>query len=431
MIIHLSTPRGCGAETVAIHAHQGGFLHVHLERGAVEQKCHQGTHERFVAGKQNGALVFARTNLFPCVVRRCIGNQGLGLDHLALVAERLGRHIGGLHGAAKGAREDLLRSDAGSGGALQNAAQFLAAFRGERAVGIGLPGTGVFGDAVAQQVNLHQGLAFFTAARFRHGLLRQRAGAQARQSQARNVPLQRTEDLGNGLSGIDHGEPVGLHHGIQGLDEAGLVAHEALVHVGAEAQVHAAFPVIEGAASQNHARHQLFHFGAQVEDGVGHQGEARHLLDPRAVLAAGDGARHDGKDVAVDEDHETGAQGGDDLVLQAVGEIGGVEQGHGDGAEGVAFLGHLDALAGERRAGHAGVEHGVAFLFEPLAEQHDLGAAAHGVGALDDDQLALQLGRIDTGERLAIELEGRWFAHGTPLRRAGAGCRSSGCRPAC
>ncbi len=135
------------------------------------------------------------------------------------------------------------------------------------------------------------------------------------------------------------------------------------------------------------------------------QGEAGHLLDPAAVLAARHGPRHDGVYVAVDQHHEAGAQRGDDLVLQAVGEIGGVEQGHRDGAQGVAFLGRLDALARQRGARHAGIEDRVALLFEPLAQQGDLGAAAHRVRPFDDDQLAVQIGGVHAGQRFPVELK--------------------------
>ena len=69
------------------------------------------------------------------------------------------------------------------------------------------------------------------------------------------------------------------------------------------------------------------------------------------------------------------------------------------GTERVALLGLLDALAGQRRARHAGVEHGVAMLFQPPPQPRDLRAAAHRVRAFDHDQLALQLGVIDARQR--------------------------------
>ena len=245
-----------------------------------------------------------------------------------------------------------------------------------------------------------------------------------------DLALQLAEDLIDGLGGVDQGEVVALHHRIQGLDQAGLVAHEALIHIRPEPKVHTAFPVVERAAAQHHPRYQVLDVGAQVEDRVRRQRKPGHLLDPPAVFAARNGPGHDGENVAVDQHHETGAQGGHDLVLQPVREIGGVEQGHGDGAQGVAFLGHLDALARQRRARHAGIEHGVAFLLQPLAQLRDLRAAAHRVGPLDDDQLALQVGDVDARERLAIELERLWLAHWNLLPRPDAECRSSNCRPA-
>ncbi len=84
-----------------------------------------------------------------------------------------------------------------------------------------------------------------------------------------------------------------------------------------------------------------------------------------AIFAAGDGARHDGKNIAVGQHDEARAQGGDDLVFQTVGEIGDVVKRHGHGAERVAFLGLRDAFARERGARHSGIEHRMAFLLEP------------------------------------------------------------------
>ena len=206
-------------------------------------------------------------------------------------------------------------------------------------------------------------------------------------------------------------EIVRFHHGIEGLDQAALVAHETLVHVRAEAQVHAALPVVERAAAQHHARYQRLHAGAQIVRGVRREGEPGHLFDPPAVFAAGDGARHDRVDVPVDKHHEARAQRRNNLVLQPVREVGGVKERHGDRAEGVAFLGHLDALARQRRARHAGVEHGVSFLLQPLAQEGDLRAAPHRVRAFDHDQLALKLRGVHPRERFAIKLERLSLGH--------------------
>ena len=119
------------------------------------------------------------------------------------------------------------------------------------------------------------------------------------------------------------------------------------------------------------------------------QREADHLLDPCAIFPAGDGAGHDGEDVAVGQHDKSGAQSGDDLVLQAVGEVGGVIERHRDGAEGIAFLGLLDGFSSQRRARHAGVENRVPVLLQPYPEPGDLCASADRVRTFDHNQLAL------------------------------------------
>ena len=127
------------------------------------------------------------------------------------------------------------------------------------------------------------------------------------------------------------------------------------------------------------------------------QSESGGLLHPGAILAARDGASHHGVDVTVGEHDHAGAESGNDFVLQTVGEVGQVIHRHGDGTEGVALLGFLDPLAGQRGTGHAGIENGVTQFFEPRLQAADLGAAADRIRSFDDDQLALELGVIDAG----------------------------------
>jgi hypothetical protein len=100
--------------------------------------------------------------------------------------------------------------------------------------------------------------------------------------------------------------------------------------------------------------------------------EAGHFFDPGPIFSAGDGTGHDGENVTVGQDHETGAKGGNDLVHQPVGEVGGVIERHRDGAERVAPFRILDALPGQCRPRHSGIEHGMAVLFEPYPQASDL-----------------------------------------------------------
>ncbi len=55
------------------------------------------------------------------------------------------------------------------------------------------------------------------------------------------------------------------------------------------------------------------------------------------VRAADDRACERGEDVAVGEHDEPGPECGDDLVLDAIGKVGRVEEVHGERAEGVAL----------------------------------------------------------------------------------------------
>ena len=65
-------------------------------------------------------------------------------------------------------------------------------------------------------------------------------------------------------------------------------------------------------------------------------------------------------------------------------------------------LASLIPLPAKRGTGHAGIENGVTCFFEPRFQAADLGAAADRVRPFDDDQLALELGVIDAGERGAV-----------------------------
>src|ERR1700691_942911 len=105
----------------------------------------------------------------------------------------------------------------------------------------------------------------------------------------------------------------------------------------------------------------------------------------------------------------TRPQRGEHLVLQAVGEVRGVEQGHGDRSQRVASLGVLQALAGQRGT-ELRIEDGLAFLLQPPAQSRNLRGAAHGIRTFDDDQFAAQRRDIHAAQRLAIKLQrlSRW-----------------------
>src|ERR1035441_118869 len=240
-----------------------------------------------------------------------------------------------------------------------------------------------------------------------------------RQVELADMAPQLVVDDSRRATGIDGGEVIDLGHAVQCPDQALLIADEALVHVLAETEVHAALPVVEMTAPDDHAGNQVVHIGPQVVDRVGNQAEPCDVPDPGRIFVPSDGPRHNGKDIAVGQDHETGAQSGDDLILQAVGKIGDVVQGHGHRAEGVTFFGLLDALPRQRRPGHAGIQNRVSFLLEPGLQGAHLGGTADRVRPFYDDELSLQLRHFDAGQRFAEGFE-RFHAasHGAGTRGA-------------
>ena len=73
----------------------------------------------------------------------------------------------------------------------------------------------------------------------------------------RDRGFERFEDFDRRPRGIDDLKAVRLRQAVEHADQARLIAHEAVVHVPAEAQIQAAFPVIERAAAHHHARDQI------------------------------------------------------------------------------------------------------------------------------------------------------------------------------
>src|SRR5437899_12893131 len=96
---------------------------------------------------------------------------------------------------------------------------------------------------------------------------------------------------------------------------------------------------------------------------MGHYGKAEGVVEPLAVAAADDVAGKGGVDVPVGEDHEACAECRNDLVLQPVGEIGGLEQGEAPRVQDVSLLGVLDGLAYQVRSGPVGCEDSVTLAF--------------------------------------------------------------------
>jgi hypothetical protein len=88
-----------------------------------------------------------------------------------------------------------------------------------------------------------------------------------------------------------------------------------------------------------------------------------------------------------------------DLPLEAVGQIGGVNQRKGGGREQVPLLALGRGLLDDHRRVPFGEEDADAFRFEPLLDQIELRALTGAVQAFDRNQAAQQL-RLATNSRL-------------------------------
>ena len=145
------------------------------------------------------------------------------------------------------------------------------------------------------------------------------------------------------MLGVDGHEVELLGHALVLAQDPGLVAAERVEDVAAELQVHAGFPVVHTFGLE-HARHQVLHVDLQIHDEVGHDGEAEELARPFRVGAHDGIAGERGVHVAVGDHDESSAQRRDDLVLEPVREIGGIEQTEGGDVELVTGLGLVDGF---------------------------------------------------------------------------------------
>ena len=81
-------------------------------------------------------------------------------------------------------------------------------------------------------------------------------------------------------------------HPSEGVAHAALVLQEAVEHVARQAQVHAAFPVVERLLLGEDTLHQLLGPHLQVEHRVGHQRDAVQIAQPLLIHAAHEIAGH-------------------------------------------------------------------------------------------------------------------------------------------
>lgn len=207
----------------------------------------------------------------------------------------------------------------------------------------------------------------------------------------------------HGAMRIDDVKAVGALQCLEGAEHEGLVFEEGIEHVAREADVHAAFPVIEAGIFGEGALDEFFGSDVEIEDGVGHERHAVKALEPFLIHAADDVAGHQGVDVAIGEDHLAGAQCGEDNILQLIGEVGRVKQTERSATENVAFLGAVEFFADERGAFEADLDGGVATVLQPVDEELDLRGTSGAVRAFDDDKFAGELFSFDAGNAQAVE----------------------------
>ena len=110
----------------------------------------------------------------------------------------------------------------------------------------------------------------------------------------------------------------------------------------------------------------------QVEDQVRRDGEAVQVAHPRAIDAAHAGARHRRVNVAIRQHDEAGLERRDDLLLEPIGEVGGVEQHERQLVQRVARLCELDGRLHQLGARPPGLDDAVALHLEPFAQQLNL-----------------------------------------------------------
>ena len=154
--------------------------------------------------------------------------------------------------------------------------------------------------------------------------------------------------------------------------------------------MHSRFPVTHPFAFQ-HSRYQSVDANLQVENEVGNHRKTKQRAGPVWIGAHHSIARQGGVHIAIRDYHQPGLECGDDLVLEAVGQIRGVEQTKGRGVEPMARFRLVNSFLQQFGTRPAGADDAVAFDFQPRFELFDLGGATDAVGALDHDKAALTL----------------------------------------
>lgn len=189
---------------------------------------------------------------------------------------------------------------------------------------------------------------------------------------------------------VDGFEPVVLLHCLEFFLDLPLIFDEAGVHVGRAMHVHPGLPIIERGMLPEISFDQDLGAYRQMKNGVRHQSNAVHVPNPCGFDAADDGASHQGIDVAVGENDESGTERRNDSILELVRKVGGVKQAEGARAENVPLHRGFELTADEHRSLQADVRRRISAPLEPVFQKVDLCRAAGAICAFDDDELSLQ-----------------------------------------
>src|SRR5437764_8185872 len=169
------------------------------------------------------------------------------------------------------------------------------------------------------------------------------------------MPPQDVEDACDAAASVHHLETMVLGEPQELRQEVGLVYLEAAKDVLLSEEVETGLPEVESA--RQHAREQVFHVHVEIDRAVWDQCESVELFHPLPGNASNGGSRDQREDVTVHQRHHARSQRRDDLPLQAIPEVRGVEEVQRNRVERVALLRPLDAGPGELGADETSVEH--------------------------------------------------------------------------
>ncbi len=173
------------------------------------------------------------------------------------------------------------------------------------------------------------------------------------------------------------------------IDQPALIPLERIEQIGPQRQMHSRFPIVHSLAHDD-ARNQSLDVDIEVEDEVRHQRHPKQLARPIRIGAHHAVARERRVHVTVGDHDEAGLQRGQDLMLETIGEVRGVEKRERRDGQLMPGLGLVDGLREQGRARPSGVTDRVAFEFEPRPDQLNLRGAADAIGPFDCDQMTRQ-----------------------------------------